>query len=165
MIAIAAAAVVLAVLPTVGTGSALVALFVLGVIFWLFYAIWQAAKMSWRGLGQLVIFTTFLGPLSLVEAILSPPTAALLSMLVSRTRVHEADERALQLTKDRGSLESALTHVADVENGGASAWLGERRYSLFVAPLPKPGRWPWLSRQRATHPSIASRLEQIREIG
>jgi Zn-dependent protease with chaperone function len=165
LIALVAAMAVLAVLPAVGTGNALVALFVLGVIVWLFYAIWQTAKMSWRGLGQLVLFTTFLGPLSLVEAVLSPPTAALLSMLVSRARIHEADERALQLTRDRGSLESALTHVADVETGGAATWLGERRYSLFVAPLPEPGWWPWLSRQRATHPSIASRVERIREIG
>lgn len=165
VVAIAAAAAVLAVIPAVGTGNALVALFVLGVIVWVLYAIWEAAKMSWRGLGQLVLFTTFLGPLSLVEAVISPPTAALLSMLVSRARVHEADARALQLTTDRASLESALAHVADVETGGASAWLGERRYSLFVAPLPEPGWWPWLSRQRATHPSIASRLERIREIG
>ena len=164
LIALVAAAVVLAIMPGIATGNALVALFVLGVIFWVLYALWQTARMSWRGLGQLVLFTSFLGPLSLVEAVISPPTAIALSLLVSRARVHEADERALQLTRDPRALDSALTHLVAVETGGGGAWLGERRYSLFVAPLPKPGRWPWLSRQRATHPSIASRVERIRGI-
>jgi Zn-dependent protease with chaperone function len=156
--------VVVELLPTVASENLLVELFVVGVIFWLFYALWQAVKLSWRGLAQLALFAGFLGPLSLVEAALSPPTAVLLSLLVSRARVHEADERALQLTRDPRSLESALTHVADVEREGGSSWLGDRRYSLFVAPAPKPGWWPWFSRQKATHPSISSRLERIREL-
>lgn len=159
------AMIVLSILPNVGTGNVLVALLVLGTIVWVFYALWETAKMSWRGLGQLLLFTTFLGPLSLVEAMLSPPIAVLLSMLVSRARVHEADRRAIELTCDPGALASALRHVADVERGGASPWLGERRYSLFVAPQPAPGRWPWLARQRATHPSVESRLETIQSAG
>jgi Zn-dependent protease with chaperone function len=163
--ALVVAMIVVSILPTVGTGNVLVALFVLGVIIWVFYALWETAKMSWRGLGQLFLFTTFLGPLSLVEAVLSPPTAALISMLVSRARVHEADARAVELTRDPEALASALRHVADVEGGGASPWLGERRYSLFVAPQPAPGRWPWLARQRATHPTVESRLETIRGDG
>lgn len=160
----AGAAIVLAVLPGPATGNAFLALLFLGVLFWVIYAFWQAAKMSWRGLFQAFLYTTFLGPLSLVEAVLSPPTAALLSRLVSRARVHEADERAIQLTADPRSLKSALQHVAGVEDGGSSPWLGERRYSLFVAPKPPQGRWPWLSRQQATHPSVSSRLERIDEV-
>jgi Zn-dependent protease with chaperone function len=163
LIATAVVAIALPLISGVDPGNFLVALLMLGVMFWLLFALWQAAKMSWRGLGQLLLFTTFLGPLSLVEAVLSPPTAVLLSMLVSRARLHEADERAVQLTKDPAGLVSALEHVADVEEKGASPWLGQRRYSLFVAPLPT-GRWAWLTRQRATHPSVASRLECIRRI-
>jgi Zn-dependent protease with chaperone function len=117
--------------------------------------------MSWRGLGQAFIFVSFLGPLSLVEAALAAPTALALSRLVFRARVHEADTRAVELTGDRSSLVAALRHVAEVEDGGNSPWLGERRYSLFVSPALQSGRWPWLARFLATHPSIESRLETI----
>lgn len=157
-----AMAVVLAVLPSVNPeANVLVALFVLGVLFWLFYAFWQAVKMSWRGLGQAFIFLSFLGPLSLIEAALAAPTALALSRLVFRARVHESDARAVELTGDRGSLISALKHVEEVEDSGNSPWLGERRYSLFVAPAPQSGRWPWLAQFLASHPSIESRVETI----
>lgn len=155
---------VLAILPGAPAGNFLVALFLLGVLFWVLYAFWQALKMSWRGLGQLLLFTAFFGPMSVVEAVLGPPTAVAVSMLVSRARVHEADERAVRLTGDREALASALRHVAGVEHGGRSPWLGERRYSLFVAPIDESGWWPWLARQRATHPPVADRLERIRQL-
>jgi len=155
-------ALTLAVLPSINAeNNVLLALLVLGVLFWLLVAFWQAVKMSWRGLGQAFIFVSFLGPLSLVEAALAAPTALALSRLVFRARVHEADARAVELTGDRSSLVAALRHVEEVEDGGTSPWLGERRYSLFVAPALQSGRWPWLARFLATHPSIESRLETI----
>ena len=156
--------VVMAVLPDAPSGNFLVALFVLGVLFWVLYAFWQALKMSWRGVGQLLLFTTLFGPLSVVEAALGPPTAVAISLLVSRARIHEADERAVRLTGDKEGLASALRHVAEVEDGGSSPWLGERRYSLFVAPIADSGWWPWLERQRATHPPVADRIERIRQL-
>jgi Zn-dependent protease with chaperone function len=153
------------VLPRSGGSNALLTLFLLGVAFWLLYAFWQAAKRSWRGLAQLFLYNAFFGPMTLVEALLSPPTAILLSRLVSRSRVHEADERAMELTGDPRSLLTALERLAEIEALPTAPWLGERRYSLFVAPETSGGRWPWLDRQRATHPSISSRLERIRELG
>lgn len=127
----------------------------------LLWAFWEALKRSWRGLGQLLLNSTFFAPLSLVEAALGPPSAILLSRLVSRTRVHEADLRAAELTGNPAALESALRRVANIEGGPTAAWLGERRYSLFAAPSVAEGRWIWWGRQRATHPSITSRLEEI----
>lgn len=162
LLVVAAMAVVVEVLPRAESGNALVGLFIVGVLFWLLYAFWEAVKMSWRGLFQAFLFTSFFGPLSVIEAALAAPTALLLSRLVSRARVHEADQRAVQLTGDRTSLVSALKHVEEVEDGGRSPWLGERRYALFVAPAPEAGRWPWLSRQLTSHPSIESRLETLR---
>jgi Zn-dependent protease with chaperone function len=157
-----AMAVVLAVLPSVSPeANVLVALFVIGVLFWLLYAFWQAVKMSWRGLGQAFLYASFFGPLSVIEAALAAPTALVLSRLVSRARVHEADARAVELTGDRNCLISALRHVEAVEDGGNSPWLGERRYSLFVAPGPEAGHWPWLAHFLASHPSIESRVETI----
>jgi len=150
------------VLPRSDGENALLTLFLLGVALYLLYAYWQAAKRSWRGLGQLFLYVTFFGPMTLVEAVLSPPTAVVLSRLVSRARVHEADERAIELTGDPRSLLAALERLADREAWPAASWLGERRYSLFVAAEVNGGRWAWLDRQRATHPSISSRLERIR---
>ncbi|HET8565103.1 MAG TPA: M48 family metalloprotease [Solirubrobacterales bacterium] len=144
-----------------GAGASfLVFLVALGLL----YLSWQALKRSWRGLGQLLLQGGVFGPLSLVEAALATPTAALLSHLVSRARVYEADERAVELTGNPDALAAALRRVANVEDGGTGPWLGERRYSLFVAPLVDEGRWAWLTRQRATHPSISSRLEKIGEL-
>jgi Zn-dependent protease with chaperone function len=161
-VVVIAMAVAVEILPRAGSGNALVGLFVVGVLFWLLFAFWQAVKMSWRGLFQAFLFTSFFGPLSVIEAALAAPTALLLSRLVSRARVHEADARAVELTGDPSYLVSALKHVEEVEDRGQSPWLGERRYSLFVAPESALGRWPWLGRQMASHPSIESRLETIR---
>jgi Zn-dependent protease with chaperone function len=161
LVVFAAMALAVQVMPRAESGSVLVGLLVVGVLFWLLYAFWQAVKMSWRGLFQGFLFVSFFGPLSVIEALLAPPTALLLSRLVARARVHEADTRAVELTGDRRSLVSALKHVEEVEARGQSPWLGERRYSLFVTPAPKAGRWAWASRQLASHPSIESRLETI----
>jgi heat shock protein HtpX len=141
-------------------GSLLGLLVALGLL----YVFWQALKQSWRGVGQLLLQGGVFGPLSLVEAILAPPTAALLSHLVSRARVHEADQRAAELTGNPDALGRALRRVADIEDGPTGSWLGDRRYSLFAAPLVDEGHWAWLTRQRATHPSISSRLEKIAEL-
>ncbi|HET7121951.1 MAG TPA: M48 family metalloprotease [Solirubrobacterales bacterium] len=147
------------------SSSAAASLVLLLVTLGLLYAFWQALKQSWRGLGQLMLQGTFFGPMSLVEAVLAPPTAFLLSRLVSRARIHEADCRAVELTGDPQVLMGALRRVANVEDGPTAAWLGDRRFSLFVASPIADGRWVWWGRQRATHPSIESRLEKIAEAG
>jgi Zn-dependent protease with chaperone function len=141
------------------------------VSFGLIYAFWVAAKQSWRGLAQLFLFVSFFGPLSLIEAALAPPSAFLLSRLVSRARVHEADERAVRLTRGPDALASALSRLANTERMSSSPWLGRRRFSLFVAVGVEDGYWTWLARywtwfarQRATQPSIPSRIEKIREL-
>jgi heat shock protein HtpX len=140
--------------------SLLLLLFAIGLL----YAFWRALKQSWRGVGQLLLQGGVYGPLSLAEAALAPPTAVLLSHLVSRARVHEADKRAAELTGDPAALIAPLRRVANVEAGPTGSWLGDRRYSLFVAPLVDKGRWAWLTRQRATHPSISSRIEKIESL-
>jgi Zn-dependent protease with chaperone function len=161
LLAMGVAFLISSLVPGFAEGNTLLSLLVVGMFFWALYALWQTAKMSWRGLAQAFIFTTFFGPLSVVEAVLSPPTAALISRLVSRARVHEADKRAVELTGDVKPLASALKRVGPVESEGMSSWLGERRYSLFVGPRPPTSWWPWFGEQQATHPSISSRLETI----
>jgi len=130
----------------------------------LLYALWVTAKRSWLGLFQLFLFVSFLGPMSLVEAALAPPTAVLLSRLVSRARIHEADARAVELAGSREGLIAALESLEDVERAPSGAWLEGRRFSLFIASQPQDGYRAWLARLYATHPSISSRLETIREL-
>lgn len=165
LVVIAAMGVAVEVLPASHAEGILTILFVLVVFFGLLYALWQTALMSWRGLAQGFLFFSFFGPLTLAEAVLAPPTAILLSRLLSRTRVCEADERAVVLTGSPKPLATALRRVKAVEGRGGSPWLGGRRYSLFVAPAPEAGRWPWLARYSASHPSIESRLETIASAG
>jgi Zn-dependent protease with chaperone function len=161
LLVIAAMGVAIEVLPASHAEDILTILLVLVAFFGLFYALWQTALMSWRGLAQGFLFFSFFGPLTVAEAVLAPPTALLLSRLLSRARVCEADERAVALAGNQKSLAAALRQVAAVGALGRSPWLGERRYSLFVAPAPEAGRWPWLARYLASHPSIESRLETI----
>jgi hypothetical protein len=148
------------VLPPPGAAGTLLGIITFITFLWLL-CLWQAAKVSWRGLFQGFVYVSFFGPLSVIEAVLAPPTAALLSRLVSRARVHEADARAVELTGDASSLASALRRVEEVELQGESPWMSKRRYSRFVASASRPSRWPWLTRQLATHPSTWSRLETI----
>jgi Zn-dependent protease with chaperone function len=124
-------------------------------------ALWQAAKRSWKGLAQLFLFTSFYGPMSLVEWALAPPTAFLLSRLVARARVHEADGRCVELLGDRDPLVSALRKLEFIERSNPREELPGRRFSLFVRARPQRGYQAWLSRLYATHPSIASRIETI----
>lgn len=155
--------VTVSILPRSGGNNAWLTLLLSAVALYMLYAYWQAAKRSWRGLAQLMLYVTFFGPMTLVEAVLAPPTAILLSRLVSRARVHEADRRAVELTGDPEGLEMALRRLGRLEAWTEGSWLGERRYSLFVAADVDYSRWAWLRRQRSTHPSIASRLEQIHD--
>lgn len=147
------------------SGDAGVALLVPLFAFGLLYISWHLLKRSWRGFGQVLLQGSFFGPLSLVEAALAAPTAVLLSRLVSRARIHDADRRAVELTGDPAALVAALQRVASVEGGPTAPWLGERRYSLFVAPPVDEGRWSWLPRQRASHPPVSCRIEKITELG
>jgi Zn-dependent protease with chaperone function len=164
LLAVGLAFVISTLVPEHAEGNALLSLLFVGALFWALYAMWQTAKMSWRGLTQAFIFTTFLGPLSVVEAVLSPPTAVLISRLVSRARVHEADERAVELTGGAKPLALALKRIGPAKSRGLSGELGGLRYSLFVGPMPPASRWPWLGEQQATHPSISSRLDTIERL-
>jgi Zn-dependent protease with chaperone function len=147
------------------TGSnAGASLLVVVFAFLLIYVSWQLLKRSWKGIGQILIQGSFFGPLSLIEAALGPPTAVFLSRLVSRARVYDADSRAIELTADPAALTAALRRVASVEGGPTAPWLGERRYSLFVAPPVDEGRWSWLPKQTASHPPVSSRIERIAEL-
>ncbi len=128
------------------------------------YGLWVTAKRSWYGLAQFFLFVSFLGPMSLIEAALAPPTAVLLSRLVSRARVHEADARAVELNGNREGLISALEELESVERSPSESWLSRWRFSLFVTALPPPGYQAWIARLYATHPSISSRIETIREL-
>jgi Zn-dependent protease with chaperone function len=128
----------------------------------LIYALWVTAKRSWLGLFQLFIFVSFLGPMSLVEAALAPPTAVILSRLVSRARIHEADARAVELTGSKEGLIAALESLEEVERAPSSPWLEDRRFSLFLAAQPEDGFRAWLAHLYATHPTVSSRLETIR---
>jgi heat shock protein HtpX len=154
-----------AALPQMGADSSSWTLLFGLISLVLLYNLWQGAKRSWRGLVQLFIFISFLGPTSLIEAALAPPAAIALSRLVSRARVHEADARSVVLTANRAALISALERIAAAHSASADTWLERRRFSLFVAPEPPAGsRYrEWVARLYATHPSISSRLEAIRE--
>jgi Zn-dependent protease with chaperone function len=124
-------------------------------------ALWHAAKRSWKGLVQLFLFTSFYGPMSLVEWALAPPTAFLLSRLVARARVHEADARCVQILGDRQPLVSALRKLEFIERSNPREELPGRRFSLFVCARPQRGYQAWLARLYSTHPSIASRIATI----
>jgi Zn-dependent protease with chaperone function len=100
--------------------------------------------------------------MSLIEAALAPPTAIALSRLVSRSRIHEADARAVELTEDRAALISTLQKL-DAAGSPVDPWLARRRFSLFVAsePVVGGGYRGWIARLYTTHPSTDSRLETL----
>lgn len=123
--------------------------------------LWKAVKRSWKGLAQLFLFATFYGPMSLVEWALAPPTAFVLSRLVARARVHEADARCVELLGDCRPLVSALRNLEFIERANPREELPGRRFSLFVCARPQRGYQAWLAHLYATHPSIGSRIETI----
>jgi len=102
--------------------------------------------------------------LSLVEWALAPPTAFLLSRLVSRARVHEADVRSVELLGGSEALLSALRKLEMVERWLPGEELSNRRFSLFVCSRPQSGYRAWLAHLYATHPSITSRIETVEGI-
>ena len=109
-------------------------------------ALWRAAKRSWKGLAQLFLFTSFYGPMSLVEWALAPPTAFLLSRLVSRARVHEADARCVELLGDCRPLVAALKKArVHTERANPREELPGRRFSLFICARPQHGYQAWLA--------------------
>lgn len=133
------------------------------LLFGYLYALWRSTIASWRGLLQLFVYCTFLGPLTLLEVLLAPPTAVALSRLLSRSRVYEADETAAELTGDRRPLVAALQDLAYVEQAASDEWFGGLRFSLFVTPRARSGWRGWLEHVFATHPSIGSRLQALAE--
>jgi Zn-dependent protease with chaperone function len=122
---------------------------------------WTAIR-CWPGLIQIFLFIFFFGPLSLIEMALSAPTAIVLSRLVSRTRIFEADARALQLTGNPSAAIAALGKLARVERSSEEPWVGGPRFALYVAPRPQYGYRRWLARLGATHPTITERIEALR---
>jgi Zn-dependent protease with chaperone function len=124
-------------------------------------ALYRAALLSWRGLAQLFLYVSFFGPLTVVEWLLAPPTAFILSRLIARERVLDADRRAVQLTKEPGAALAALRRLEGVEySAGEPFWL-DLRFSLFVVPRAHTGYRAWRERAFGTHPSIAARLEAL----
>lgn len=164
-VALIAGLLLTSVLPetTASPGSLLVGLIFAVLIFGYLYALWVSVIVSWRGLLQLFIYCTFLGPLTLLEALLAPPTAVALSRLLSRHRVYEADGSAAELTGNPEALAGALQGLAQVENSPSEAWFGGLRFSLFVTPRARSGWRAWLERVFATHPSVSRRLRALAE--
>jgi Zn-dependent protease with chaperone function len=121
------------------------------------------AVVSWRGLVQAAILIFFLGPLTVVEWLLAPPTAYALSRFVSRERILAADERAIELTDDVDAAIAALERLEDGEyERGEDFWV-KIRYSLFVTQRARRGLEGWRERLFSTHPSIATRIARLRE--
>jgi Zn-dependent protease with chaperone function len=135
----------------------LLCFFYLGVLA----AIAGSALASWPGLLQLFFFVTFFGPLTLIEMALAPPTAVILSRLVSRARIYEADIKTEQLCENSGAFLSALKKLEDVEREPDETWAGSLRFSLLVTPRKQKGYQAWFERVWATHPSIAERVEAL----
>lgn len=158
--AIAALAILDALLPKDGNGLVIIifGLLILGVL----RALYRAALLSWRGLAQLFFFVSFFGPLTVVEWLLAPPTAFVLSRFIARERVFDADRRAIQLTKEPAAALAALHRLEGVEySGGEPFWLA-LRFSLFVVPRAQTGFGAWHERAFATHPPIAARVDRLR---
>jgi Zn-dependent protease with chaperone function len=121
------------------------------------------AVVSWRGLVQVAILVFFLGPLTVVEWLLAPPTAYALSRFVSRERILAADERAIELTDEVDAAIAALECLEDGEyERGDDFWV-KIRYSLFVTQRARRGLEGWRERLFSTHPSIATRIARLRE--
>jgi Zn-dependent protease with chaperone function len=144
-------------------GSLLIGFLFIVVLFGYLYALWRSAVESWRGLLQLFVYCTFLGPLTLLEVLLAPPTAVALSRLLSRGRVYESDASAAELIGERGPLVAALQRLGYVEEAPNEEWFGALRFSLFVTPRARSGWRGWLEHVFATHPSVGSRLQALAE--
>lgn len=158
--AMVALAILDALLPK-GNPNALVVLAFLLLFLGVFRALWRAALLSWRGLAQLILFALFFGPLTLVEWLLAPPTAFVLSRLLSRERVIEADRRAVELTDDPAAAVAALGRLEGIEFTGGEPFWAALRFSLFVTPRAQTGLGAWRERVFATHPSVAARIERL----
>jgi heat shock protein HtpX len=136
--------------------SALVALGLLALWVWM-------ALISWRGILQGAALIFFLGPLTVVELLLAPPTAWAISRFVSRERILVADERAVELTEDPAAAIAALERVQELElYQDEELWL-RIRYSLYVTGRARSGWRGWRERIYSTHPSVATRIARLRE--
>lgn len=144
-----------------GSGNGVVAIIVLVSIVGVFRALYRAALLSWRGLAQLFLFVSFFGPLTVVEWLLAPPTAFVLSRLIARERVFAADRRGVQLTREPGSALAALHRLEGVEYSMGEPFWAALRFSLFVTPRAQTGLGPWRERVFGTHPPVAARIEQL----
>ncbi len=143
----------------------LIALAALGFFVAWLRTLFQNALISWRGLVQLFLVVFFFGPLTVVEWVLAPPTAAAMARLLSRTRVYEADRRAAELIGGPEALISALRSLEPVELRAGEGWAGALRFSLFVTPRARSGYRAWLERITSTHPSAADRIEALTAVG
>jgi heat shock protein HtpX len=141
-------------------GGILVSLLGLAIVV----ALVRNATRSWRGTTQLFLLVAFLGPLTLVEWALAPPTAAALSRLISRHRVGAADRRGAVLCGDAGAAISALRRLEGVEYVAGDPWRRDLRFSLYVTPRAQGGYRAWLERITSTHPSVAERIEDLERL-
>lgn len=139
-------------------GIAGAALAVVGLV--LLVALFYAVFTSFWPMVQLVLFLTFLGPLTAIESALALPTAIVVARLVSRTRVEEADARSVELTGDGDALVSALTKLESSELREADpGFESELRFALFAPPFLLDNR-PF-PRLYLTHPEIPVRIDAI----
>lgn len=133
---------------------------VIGVV--LLMALVRVALESFWGMVQAFAFLFFLGPLTLIESVLTLPTIIVLTRLTSRTRIYEADARSVELTGDADALVSALKKLQPLEFTPIDWDLeNDLRFALFVAPLPPNGIWSWSERLQLTHPVIPLRIDAI----
>lgn len=140
-----------------GSGALLVGLLAIAVV----YGMWKTAVRSLPGILQLVLLILFIGPLTLAEWLLAPPTAYALARLVSRERVFEADWRAVELTGDLQATVSALRHLEGVEYSRGEAFWADIRFSLFVVPRAQGVYGAWRERVFSSHPPVAARIARL----
>lgn len=95
----------------------------------------------------------------LIFIILSPIFANLLKLAISRNREYLADASAVEITRNKEGLISALMKLES--NNTTVATANAAAESLYIAnPLKKKEKDSWFS----THPSTANRIERLRNI-
>lgn len=144
-------------------GDVVVLLLLMALYLGLLLLWFGSALTSGRGIAQLFLLVTLFGPLTIVEWLLAPPTAVVISRLVSRTRIFEADCRGVELSGGSAALVSALDELREVESSVEEYWQGERRFALLVKPHAQSGYRALLEQAFSTHPFISERIGKINE--
>jgi Zn-dependent protease with chaperone function len=112
--------------------------------------------------GQLGLWLSLLGPMSLAEALLAWPTVYFLARCLSRDRVYAADQFAVTLTGDAGALRDALVAVATIEDAPAADERFDRlRFSLFATPRARTRYRAMVEQFWGTHPPVECRIAKL----